>query len=78
MKGIVAVIPQPAEERHAPCRHRCFKLTSGQAVDLDQEQARLLACALARRQTQMANRPFVAAKPPAKAMPEGFNGGKHD
>ena len=48
MKWILAVIPQPAEKWHASCRHRRFKLTARQAINLDQEQTGLLACAFGR------------------------------
>ena len=78
MKGVATVLAQSAEERHAPRSHGCFQLTSGQAVDLNQEEARFFTSALTGGQTQMTNRPFVTAEAPTKTMPEGFNGRKHD
>jgi hypothetical protein len=48
MKGILAVIAQPAEKRHASCGHRRLELAARQAVNLDQEQTGLLVCSLGR------------------------------
>ncbi len=48
MKGILAVILQPAEKWHASCRHRRLKLAARQAVNLDQEQTGFLACSFGR------------------------------
>ena len=78
VQRIASVLAQSAEERHAPRSHRCFQLTPGQAVDLNQEQAGFFAGAFAGGQPQMTNSPFVAAETPTKTMPKGFNGRKHD
>jgi hypothetical protein len=69
---------QPAEKRHAPGGHSRFNLATRQAVYLDKQQTRLFAGTFANRKGKMADRPFVAAQAPAKAMPKGFNGSKHD
>ena len=47
VEGILAVVPQPLEKWHASSRDRRFNLAAGQAVDLNQEQAGLLARAVA-------------------------------
>jgi hypothetical protein len=36
MKGILAVIAQPAKKWHASCRHRHFNLPAGQSINLNQ------------------------------------------
>ena len=70
MKRIASVLAQSAKERHAPRRHRRLQLTPGQAVDLNQEQARFFAGALAGGQAKMTNSPFITTEAPTKAMPE--------
>ena len=71
------MIPQPAEKGHPSRSQRSFELAPGQAIDLNQEQARFLAGTFGNGQIQMANRPFVAAKSSAKAMPKRSKGCKH-
>src|SRR5437764_15388607 len=75
---LIALAPeQPPQERHPAGCDRALELRAGEAVNLKQQQSRLLTRALGWLEPEVAHRPLIAAQPPAHAMDIRFQFGKH-